>query len=402
MGTARIAVVGAGPAGCYTALACSKAFPDAEIVVLDQLPVPYGLVRYGVAADHQGTKGVVAQFDRLFRNAKAQFLGGIHVGRDVGLEDLLDAFDVVVWAGGLSRDRRLGIPGEDLPGAYGSGEVTRAWNGHPLQDWRGIRIGRQVAVVGGGNVSLDLVRLLAKSQADLVGSDLDDVFGVTVPEPVVEVVLLVRASPPRTRWDAAVLRELGSVSGARVEVDAASLPSLGAAAAAGHEPSAALADLHRRGRSGIDRVTVRFLFDARPAGIEGSTAVTGVRIERRGGHESFAVDTVITAIGFADEERPEHARLLRAGWAATGARGTIPGHRTAARDLVAEIGPMLPSGPGRVGLDAFPQLVERAVTFDDWLRIDAHERAAAPPDRCRRKVRDLSLLPLITREVTHA
>lgn len=399
MNPAQIAVVGAGPAGCYTALACSKAFPEARIIVLDQLPVPYGLVRYGVAADHQGTKGVVAQFDRMFRSGRAHFLGGVRVGRDVSVERLLDAFDAVIWAGGLARDRRLGIPGEDLPGVYGSGAVSRAWNGHPLQDWRPIRIGCRVAVVGAGNVSLDLVRLLAKPPAQLAGSDLDDVFTTIVPEPVTELTVVVRGEPAQARWDAAMLHELGSVDGAGYDVDAGSVSSLTRAAAGGHDASAALAALPVR--SGNERVSVRFVFGVSPVAVKGDTAVTGLGVERRGVRATIPVDTVVTAIGFEEEDHPRHPRLFRAGWARTGPRGTIPGLRSAARELVTELTSVLRDTSERPGISALPELAARAVTFEDWTRVDAHEVASAPPDRCRRKVRDLALLSqLVEKEVT--
>lgn len=395
MNPPQVAIIGSGPAGCYTALALSRACPAAGIVVVDRLPVPYGLVRYGVAADHQGTKAVIAQFDRLFRSGKAHFLGGVQVGDPFSLEAVLDAFDIVVWAGGLARDRQLGIPGETLAGVHGSGEVTRAWNAHPLQPWQQLRIGPRVAIAGAGNVSLDLVRLLAKSARQLAGSDLDEVFFETVPEPVSEITVLVRGEPGDARWDGAMLHELAVIEGAAIEVDAASLAPLAAAAAEGHTASAVLTRLQARPVPERPRLVLRFIFGARITAIVGDTRVAGACIERRGEYEEFPVDTVLTAIGFELESLPEHPRLFRAGWARTGPQGSIPGLRTAARDLAAEIAARLPKVSQRAGLASLAALPTAMTSFADWTQIDAHELSSAPADRCRRKVRDLALLPRI-------
>lgn len=115
----KVAIIGAGPSGCYVAQGLLKAAPDLSVDLIDQLPVPYGLVRYGVAADHQGTKAVTRQFARLFERQGAQFFGNVTVGRDLSLEALRGAYDAVVLATGLHGDRRLGIAGDDLPGVIG-------------------------------------------------------------------------------------------------------------------------------------------------------------------------------------------------------------------------------------------------------------------------------------------
>lgn len=395
MNAAQVAIIGAGPAGCYSALALTKAFPEAQVVVLERLPIPYGLIRYGVAADHQGTKAVVAQFDRLFRTGRARFVGNVLVGRDVGVDALLESFDVVVWAGGLSRDRRLNIPGEDLAGVHGSGEVSRAWNGHPLQSWAQLRIGPRVVVVGAGNVSLDLVRLLAKPSSQLAGSDLDETFAATVPLPVTELSVLIRGEPGDVRWDAAMLRELSQIDGARFEIDPDEVATL-VAASPNHPPSAALAALGGQPADPAARVVVRFVFGASPVALRGGTRVEWIEVDRRGQRDAWAIDTVLTAIGFQDEAGPTHPRLFKAGWALTGARGTIPALRSAARQLVADVGtvlgPAIGSVSGRRGLAGLGPLPPEVIDFDAWCRIDAWELAQAPADRCRRKLRDLSLL----------
>ncbi len=397
----QIAIVGAGPAGCYTALALSKAVPSAEIAVLDRLPIPYGLIRYGVAADHQGTKAVTAQFERLFTAGAARFLGGIQVGRDISAESLLDAFDLVVWAGGLSRDRRLGIAGEGLRGVYGSGEVSRAWNAHPLQPWEHITIGPRVVLAGAGNVALDLVRLLAKREAELTGSDLDEVFAATVPERVREITVVARGSAGDVRWDAGMLRELAAIEGCAFELGGRCAGSVTAAAAAGHAASTVLAGLVAQTEEQADsapRVRIRFLFGTRILAAEGEDLLRSVVLDDGDGPLHLPADTLLTAIGFEGDELPADPRIVRIGWAKTGPRGTIPTLRTAARELAAAAQPTLPEVSERAGVDALGGLAGVASGFDDWQRIDSYELATAAPGRCRRKLRDLTALPLIAAE----
>ena len=168
----QVAVVGTGPAGCYTAQALLKALPGVRVTLVERLPVPFGLVRYGVAADHQGTKAVTRQFDRVLAHPDVTFVGNVEVGTDISLDVLRASFDAVVVATGLHRDRRLGIAGEDLPGVVASGPLTRWANGHPDVSDAPPLLGRRAVVIGNGNVAVDVVRLLAKAPSDFVGSDL--------------------------------------------------------------------------------------------------------------------------------------------------------------------------------------------------------------------------------------
>ncbi|MEM8794809.1 MAG: FAD-dependent oxidoreductase, partial [Pseudomonadota bacterium] len=173
---AKVAIVGSGPSGCYVAQALVKALPNAELTVIDRLCVPFGLIRYGVAPDHQGTKAVSRQFARLFEKQGVAFVGNVELGRDLSLEALRDAMDVVVLATGLYGDRTFEVPGKDLSGIYGSGAVTRYWNGHPDSEGMKPEFGKRVVILGNGNVAIDVLRLLAKSPVEFDGSDIEPEF----------------------------------------------------------------------------------------------------------------------------------------------------------------------------------------------------------------------------------
>ena len=163
----HFAVVGSGPAGFYTAEALQKAYGDqARIDIIDRYPVPYGLIRFGVAPDHQSLKAVSKRYDKVAESAGVDFIGNVTVGRDVSVAELLDLYDAVILATGAPHDRKLGIPGEDLPGVIGSAEFVGWYNGHPeFADLDPPLDGTHAAVIGNGNVALDCARILSKTRA---------------------------------------------------------------------------------------------------------------------------------------------------------------------------------------------------------------------------------------------
>jgi NADPH-dependent glutamate synthase beta subunit-like oxidoreductase len=162
----HFAVVGSGPAGFYTAEALEKAYGGADgngarIDILDRYPVPYGLIRFGVAPDHQSLKAVSKRYDKVAESAGTDFIGNVAVGRDVSVDELLELYDAVVLATGAPHDRKLGIPGEDLAGVVGSAEFVGWYNGHPdFADLDPPLGGQAAVVVGNGNVALDCARIL--------------------------------------------------------------------------------------------------------------------------------------------------------------------------------------------------------------------------------------------------
>ncbi|MDJ1369782.1 cytochrome P450 [Gulosibacter molinativorax] len=419
-GPARIAIVGSGPSGCYTAQALRRQLPDAEINVIDRLATPYGLVRHGVAADHQGTKDVASQFARLFEKDGVQFLGNIEIGDakgdhsgDISLDSLRGAFDAVVLAGGLHADARLDVPGGDLAGVVGAGRITRLLNAHVHEDREIQSLGRSIALVGHGNVAMDVIRLATADAAALEGSDIDDeareaLFGET------EVIHAIgRSLPALAKFDPVMLREIAELEGVAHVVHGVSEQSL---ADTGDVRSELILELIRRDQPAEPRVTVEWWFGYSPARVEGMDSVTGLEIAHCDGtcRERVVASSIVTAIGFraaagqelvslSDEAR-ETGRvepgLYVAGWARRGPRGTIPSQRTDSRELaeviVADLTNEADSSSARKpGRKALGHALAKATTYDGWLLIDAHEARQAKPGRVRGKITDERELRLI-------
>lgn len=172
----RVAVVGAGPAGLYAVESLLESAPDFCIDVFDRLPTPYGLVRYGVAPDNQKMKSVTRVLRNSFNNETlVRFIGNVCFGVDVRRADLLRLYDAVIYATGAPAERRLGIPGEDLSGSYGAKEFVEWYNGHPDVAHHNFLLDkRHVAVIGAGNVALDVARMLIRSPEEVASTDVPD------------------------------------------------------------------------------------------------------------------------------------------------------------------------------------------------------------------------------------
>jgi ferredoxin--NADP+ reductase len=222
----RVAVVGSGPAGLYTAEALVKqsaALPEpvrVKVDVLDRLPTPYGLVRYGVAPDHKSIKSVTNYLRRVLENPDVRFLGGVHFGTDVTRADLLGAYDAVVYATGAMRDRQLGVPGEDLPGSFAATDFVNWYCGHPDVDPDAFTLDAEsVAVIGVGNVAVDVARILARDVSELTATDIPEpVLAALRASKVREVHVIGRRGPAQAKFTTKELRELGELPGVSVEV----------------------------------------------------------------------------------------------------------------------------------------------------------------------------------------
>ena len=222
----RVAVVGAGPAGFYAAGALlASQDPPVEVDLIDRLPTPWGLVRLGVAPDHPNIKAVSRAFEKIAVHPGFRFLGNVEVGRDVTHAELADLYGAVVYAFGAQTDRRLGIPGEDLPGSWPATAFVAWYNGHPdVQDLEFDLSHERAVVIGNGNVALDVARMLALTPQELQPTDTtDEAIEAINAAAVREIVVVGRRGPVQAAWTPVEVGELGDLGGADILVDPAEL-----------------------------------------------------------------------------------------------------------------------------------------------------------------------------------
>lgn len=404
-----IAIVGSGPSGCYTAQFLRKELPDAEITIFEALPVPYGLVRYGVAADHQGTKAVAAQFDRMFSRSNVTFVGNTRVGVDIDFAAITESFDVVVAATGLAADRELPVPHEAGARVVGAGQILRLLNAFPDAAAPMLApltepLGEELVVVGHGNVAIDVVRLLAKEGRHFRGSDVhDEALRVLRPVAPSSVRVIGRSSAENAKFDLAMLRELCALDTVSVAVEGLDDDVSSPVAELLHESAS-----HRPTRE-PRATTVTFHFRTVPRSVRVQSGRTVLDVtDPTGAAASYPADTLVTAIGFCHNNITARdpwtaPHIYRVGWFERGARGNIAENRKhaqqTAKSIVADLeSSRTPSGlrPGLAGVrDALRHSV---VDFSGWQAIDATERRAADDERCRRKIASLDDMVSIAAE----
>ena len=417
----HVAIIGSGPAGYYTAEALQKQFGDeVRIDVIDRLPTPFGLIRAGVAPDHQSIKAVSRRYETTALTDNVRFIGNIDIGSSVTVAELLDLYHAVVVATGAPGDRKLGIPGEELPGVIGSATLVGWYNGHPaFAHLDPPLLTDSVAVIGAGNVALDVTRVLAKTRDEFEGSDIArHALAALSLSGVKHIHIFSRRGPHQIQMTPKELGELGELQRAVPHVRSEDLPP--EEADAGLEPGVRKSVTHLRQfarTNGRDaEIDIRFDFYMRPVRIEGEGRVERLIVERtRLDETGNAVGTgeeivipcgmVVSCIGyrthpipgipyddrlgrFTNEEGRIAPGLYCVGWARRGPTGTIGTNRPDGFAIAELIAADAPSGTreGRPGLD---RLIAtrglKVVTFQDWKKIDAAEIARARDGSPREK-----------------
>ena len=433
----RIAVVGAGPAGMYAADILTSNDPDACVDIFDRMPTPYGLIRYGVAPDHPRIKQIIVALHRVMENERIRFIGNVHVGVDVKVDELRQFYDGIIFATGAERDRSLGIPGEELRGSYGAAEFVSFYDSHPdrNQTWD-LTKAASVAVIGVGNVGLDVARMLARTADELLYTDIPPhVLQVLANSAVTDIHLFARRGPAQAKFTPVELRELDHsphvqvlVAPEGMEFDDASQASLSRSKSLRMVVDV-LSEWAMRDPEPGPRRTIHIHFLENPMEILGEDgAVVGLRTERQeltgdgtvrgtGQFTDWDVQAVYRAVGYrseAVEDLPfDHRHLVlpndggrvldldgqplpgvyATGWVKRGPVGLI-GHTKS--DAAETVGNLLVDAPD---LGRAPQLDQNAVyallagkgmvvtDFQGWDRLDAHEIAAGEPQgRARIKV----------------
>ncbi|MCY4399629.1 MAG: FAD-dependent oxidoreductase [Gemmatimonadetes bacterium] len=327
----RTAIVGAGPAGFFTAEALLKGGTAVAVDIINSLPTPFGLVRDGVAPDHQAIKSVARVYQKILARDEVRYFGNVTLGRDVTVDELRSRYDQIVYAVGAQSDRRLNIPGEDLEGSHPALRFVAWYNGHPGFRDAEFDLGcEDVVVIGNGNVAIDVARILVLSLDRLATTDIaDHALEALRKSRVKRVTLLGRRGPVQASFTNPELREFGRLDGVCAEVDASELETDAASLAALEGNAVKTRNMNTlRGYAGVgadgardgDRV-VRFRFLVSPLEVVGEGGrVTGVRIERNRLVEQ--ADGYMRAMGTGETETLPCGMMIRS----VGYRGApVPG-----------------------------------------------------------------------------
>jgi ferredoxin--NADP+ reductase len=431
----RVAVVGSGPAGFYTAghLLSAKEL-SVEVDMFDRLPTPFGLVRAGVAPDHPKIKSVTRVYEKTAAKPEFRFFGNVNVGTDIGHEDLKRRYRAVVYAYGAETDRQLGVEGEDLPGSWAATEFVAWYNGHP--DYRDLEFdlsSERVAVIGNGNVAMDVARMLVLPREELGITDTaDHAIEALSRSKVKEVYILGRRGPAQAAFTNPELRELGELTDADVIVEPFELDSHSARSIEGdgeitpRRNVEILQEYAAREPAGKPkRVVLRFLVS--PVEIRGDGKVEqlelvhnhlehggdgGLRAQATDRHETLDVGLVFRSIGYRgvpiegvpfdewhgtipNEEgrvvNPETQRTVPgeyvAGWIKRGPSGVIGTNKRDAQEtvdhLLEDVRENRLADPEIGGSDSIEELIRERrpdfVSYAGWELIDAVEKAAGEP-----------------------
>jgi ferredoxin--NADP+ reductase len=431
----HLAIIGSGPAGYYTAEAAQKAFGDAiHVDIFDRLPVPYGLIRTGVAPDHQSIKAVSNRYEKTALADNVRFVGNVSIGSDVSIGELQRLYDAVVLATGAPNDRPLGLPGDDLANVFGSAAFVGWYNGHPqFADLDPDLSGKSAVVIGVGNVALDVARILAKTEEEFAGSDIvAHALDALKASHIERITILGRRGPHQIMMTPKELGELAHLHRASPRVAPADLPEEGADALL--EPGLRKSVNHLRSFAaipedihGASAIEIEFDFFAQPVALIGESKVEAVEVERTrldggravGTGETYRVPAslVVSCIGYRTSPIPDvpfderegrfandEGRILRGlyavGWARRGPSGTIGTNKPDGFGVIEQIaadiadGTLGPEGkPGRPGFDALA--AERGldvVTFRDWKKIEQAEERAARDGAPREKFVDIEAM----------
>ena len=426
----RVAIVGSGPAGIYAADALMKSGRDVSIDILERLPAPFGLIRYGVAPDHPRIKGIIKSLHRVLDKPEVRLLGNVDVGRDVSVAELRRLYDAVVFATGATGDRDLDIPGADLEGHHGAGEFVGFYDSHPefAREWD--LSAESVAVVGVGNVGLDVARILAKTADELHVTEIaDNVYEGLGANAAREVHVFGRRGPAQAKFTPLELKELDHSPTIEVVIDPEDIDYDAASESARRESKivdqvcSIIENYAIRDPKGAPHKLHIHFFES-PVELLGENGrVTAIRTERTkldgnggvvgtGKFTDWPVGAVYRAVGYRSDAVPEvpfdeakavipneggrvdgHVGLYATGWVRRGPVGLIGNTKGDANEAIGNL--LADWDEGILQLAAEPS--ESAVTeffdvrgieyttWDGWHRLDAAERAAGEAEGRERK-----------------
>ena len=449
----NVAVIGAGPAGIYASDILSKSDLDVSIDLFERLPAPYGLVRYGVAPDHPRIKAIIKALSNVLQRGDIRFLGNIDIGRDVTVAELREYYDAVVVATGANADAPLDIPGVGLPGCYGAADFVSWYDGHPDYPRTWPLEASQVAVLGVGNVALDVSRILAKHPEDLHPTEIpENVEEGLKASPVTDVHVFGRRGPAQVKFTPMELRELGQVRDVDVVVYPEDFEY--------DDGSRRAIEESKMTKQVVDQLTnwvfqepeeltasrrIHIHLLQQPVEILGDERVEGIRMERTalqgdgsvkgtGEYVDYPVQAVYRAVGYAsspldgvpfDDVRKvvpnAGGRVTRdgetidglyaTGWIKRGPVGLIGSTKSDAQETVANLvedaraGRLRPTGDG-TGSGGLVRLLDgrgvRYTTWHGWELLEAFEKELGRADgRERIKVVERETMTAVSRGEPH-
>jgi ferredoxin--NADP+ reductase len=406
----RVAVIGSGPSGFYATEALLRSGTLLVVDMFEQLPVPYGLVRFGVAPDHPKLKLVTVAFDKIATTPGFRFVGGVQVGRDVTIDELRDSYDAVVIATGADVSRPLGIPGEDLSGCHHAGDFVAWYNGHPDYRDHHFDLNHEVAtVVGHGNVALDVARILAKTADELRRTDIaSHALEVLAESHIGEIHVVGRGRPAQTKFSAKELRDFLDIETCDTTMDTRDIAPDDFTPDNPQDPELAekLTLLRRFSQQALTKPRrCIFRFGLSPVAVRGRSRVQAIGFVRQASSavEEIGCGLVFRSVGRRtaplagvpyDELRGVHANiegrvtkgssvvagLYVCGWSKRGPSGTIGTNRGCGVATAQAVLTDLPARAGQRSRDPDALLarlntrVARVVSFGDWATIDAAEK----------------------------
>ncbi len=424
----RVAIIGAGPAGIYAGNILASKYPDVNIDLFDSLPAPYGLIRYGVAPDHPRIKGIVNSLHEMLDSGVIRFFGNVEFGKDLTLADIRKHYHAVIFATGAIKDATLNIPGVDLEGSYGAADFVSWYDGHPDFPRTWPLNAKQVAVLGNGNVALDVARVLAKHADDMLSTDIPaNVYAGLKESPVTDVHVFGRRGPAQIKFTPIELRELGELDDVDLVLYDEDFPEGwfdedAEGVTNQHKVMARIIEGWREEEPKGASRRLHLHFFSSPAEILGNGKVEGIKFERTelntdgssvhgtGKFVEFPVQAVYRAIGYFGSELPEVPfddkygvirnqggrvvdedgsqveGLYATGWIKRGPVGLIGHTKSDATEtienLVADVDKLV--DPAVADTDAvLAELKARGVdytTWAGWLKLNDHEIALGAAD----------------------
>jgi ferredoxin/flavodoxin---NADP+ reductase len=424
----RVAIIGAGPAGIYAGNILASKYPDVNIDLFDSLPAPYGLIRYGVAPDHPRIKGIVNSLHEMLDSGVIRFFGNVEFGKDLTLADIRKHYHAVIFATGAIKDATLNIPGVDLEGSYGAADFVSWYDGHPDFPRTWPLNAKQVAVLGNGNVALDVARVLAKHADDMLSTDIPaNVYEGLKASPVTDVHVFGRRGPAQIKFTPIELRELGELEDVDLVLYDEDFPEGwfdedAEGVTNQHKVMARIIEGWREEEPKGASRRLHLHFFSSPVEILGTDKVEGIKFERTelnpdgssvhgtGQFVEFPVQAIYRAIGYFGSELPEVPfddkygvirnqggrvvdedgsqveGLYATGWIKRGPVGLIGHTKSDATEtienLVADVDKLV--DPAVADTDAvLAELKARGVdytTWAGWLKLNDHEIALGAAD----------------------